>query len=154
MIPVRATYRLQFTEDFRFADGAALAPYLAALGISHVYASPVFAARTGSTHGYDIVDYNRLNPALGTIDDFRAMVQALRAQGLGLILDIVPNHMGIGGADNAFWDSVLEWGADSPYAHWFDIDWQAPGFVGKVLFPFLGKAYADVLAEGGAGAAS
>ena len=149
MTPVRATYRLQFTAAFRFADGAALAPYLADLGISHVYASPVFAARAGSTHGYDITDYNRLNPALGNDADFRAMVQALRDHGLGLILDIVPNHMGIGGSDNLFWDSVLEWGPDSPYAHWFDIDWQAPELTGKVLFPFLGKSYAEVLAEGG-----
>lgn len=149
MTPVRATYRLQFTAAFRFADGAALAPYLADLGISHVYASPVFAARAGSTHGYDITDYNRLNPALGSDAEFRAMVQVLRNHGLGLILDIVPNHMGIGGADNLFWDSVLEWGPDSPYAHWFDIDWQAPELTGKVLFPFLGKSYAEVLAEGG-----
>ena len=149
MTLLRATYRLQFNAGFRFADAAALAPYLAALGVSHVYASPVFAARTGSTHGYDITDYNRLNPALGSDDDFRAMVQALRAQGLGLILDFVPNHMGIGGADNAYWESVLEWGPDSPYAHWFDIDWQAPGLDGKLLFPFLGKAYAEVLSEGG-----
>lgn len=146
MIPVRATYRLQFTADFRFADGAALAPYLAGLGISHVYASPVFAARTGSTHGYDITDYNQLNPALGTETDFRDMVQSLRDHGLGLILDIVPNHMGISGADNAFWDSVLAWGPDSPYAHWFDIDWKA--LSGKVLFPFLGKSYATALDDG------
>ncbi len=145
---VRATYRLQFTADFRFDDAAALAPYLADLGISHAYASPVFAARQGSTHGYDITDYNRLNPALGSDAEFRAMVRVLRDHGLGLILDIVPNHMGIGGADNLFWDNVLEWGADSPFAHWFDIDWQAPGFAGKVLVPFLGKAYAEVLAEG------
>lgn len=148
MTPVRATYRLQFSADFRFADGAALAPYLAALGISHVYASPIFAARQGSTHGYDITDYNRLNPALGDEGDFIAMAKALQAQGLALILDIVPNHMGIGGADNAFWDSLLEWGEQSPYAHWFDVDWQAPGMEGKVLFPFLGKPYAEVLAEG------
>jgi len=145
----RATYRLQFTADFRFADGAALVPYLAALGISHVYASPVFAARSGSTHGYDITDYNRLNPALGTDADFRTMVQALRDHGMGLILDFVPNHMGIGGADNAYWESVLEWGPQSPFAHWFDIDWQAPGLDGKVLFPFLGNSYAEVLAESG-----
>jgi (1->4)-alpha-D-glucan 1-alpha-D-glucosylmutase len=148
MIPIRATYRLQFTPDFRFADGAALAPYLAALGISHVYASPVFAARTGSTHGYDVTDYNRLNPALGSLSDFGDMVQSLRDHGLGLILDIVPNHMGIGGADNVFWDSVLEWGQDSPYAHWFDIDWNAQGLAGKVLFPFLGKPYATALTDG------
>lgn len=149
MTSLRATYRLQFNAGFRFADGAALAPYLAALGVSHVYASPIFAARAGSTHGYDITDYNRLNPELGSDADFRAMVAALRAHGLGLILDFVPNHMGIGGADNAYWESVLEWGPDSPYAHWFDIDWQAPGLEGKVLFPFLGKSCAEVLDDGG-----
>lgn len=149
MIPPRATYRLQFSAGLRFADGAALAPYLAALGVSHIYASPIFAARKGSTHGYDIVDYNRLNPLLGSDGDLRAMVQALHDHGLGLILDVVPNHMGVGGADNRFWESVLEWGPDSPYAHWFDIDWQAPGLEGKVLFPFLGEPYGTVLAEGG-----
>lgn len=149
MTPVRATYRLQFTADFTFADGTALVPYLKELGISHLYASPVFAARSGSTHGYDITDYNRLNPALGTEADFRAMADALHQAGMGLILDFVPNHMGIGGSDNAFWDSVMEWGQDSPYAHWFDIDWQAPGMEGKVLFPFLGEAYARVLQDDG-----
>ena len=113
MIP-RATYRLQFTAGFRFADAAALAPYLARLGISHVYASPVFAARPGSTHGYDVTDPTRLNPELGGEDDFRAMAAAFRADGLGLILDIVPNHMGVGGASNRFWLSVLEWGPRAP----------------------------------------
>ncbi|MFD1912203.1 malto-oligosyltrehalose synthase [Halodurantibacterium flavum] len=149
MIPLRATYRLQFTADFTFADGAALAPYLAQLGVSHVYASPVFAARPGSTHGYDVTDYNRINPELGTEADFRAMAQVFRERGLGLILDFVPNHMGIGGDANAFWQSVLEWGPDSPWAHWFDIDWNAPGFPGKVLFPFLGAPYGVVLRDGG-----
>lgn len=148
MTSVRATYRLQFTADFDFAAGAALAPYLAALGISHVYASPIFAARSGSTHGYDITDYNRLNPALGDEADFVAMVDALWSHGLKLILDFVPNHMGIGGADNAYWDSLLEWGEDSPHAHWFDVDWRAPGLEGKVLVPFLGTSCAEALAEG------
>lgn len=148
---VRATYRLQFTADFRFSDGAALAPYLADLGISHVYASPIFAAREGSTHGYDGVDYNRLNPALGSEDAFRAMVRAFQDHGLKLILDFVPNHMGVGGADNAFWMDVLEWGPDSLWAHWFDIGWETdvPGLQGKVLFPFLGDHYGAVLASGG-----
>ena len=149
MTPVRATYRLQFTADFTFKDGTELVPYLKDLGISHLYASPVFAARSGSTHGYDITDYNRLNPELGSDAEFRAMADALHQAGMGLILDFVPNHMGIGGADNAFWDSVMEWGQDSPYAHWFDVDWHAPGMEGKVLFPFLGNAYATVLQDGG-----
>lgn len=147
MIPLRATYRLQFNADFRFADAAALAHYLASMGVSHVYASPIFAARPGSTHGYDVTDYNRLNPELGSRDDFDAMVATLRGHDLGLILDFVPNHMGIGGDANAFWDSVMEWGPDSPWAHWFDIDWNR--LDGKVLFPFLGAAYGTVLAEGG-----
>ena len=148
---LRATYRLQFTAAFRFADAAALAPYLADLGISHVYASPVFAARPGSTHGYDVTDPNAFNPELGTEADFRAMAAAFRAHGLGLILDIVPNHMGIGGAANRFWLDVLEWGEASPCAPWFDIDWASthPGLAGKVLVPFLDAAYADVLADGG-----
>ncbi|MGP9805420.1 malto-oligosyltrehalose synthase [Paracoccus sp. NSM] len=147
MIPLRATYRLQFNADFRFADAAALAPYLASMGVSHVYASPIFTARPGSTHGYDVTDYNRLNPELGSRADFDAMVATLRGHDLGLILDFVPNHMGIGGDANAFWDSVMEWGPDSPWAHWFDIDWHR--LDGKVLFPFLGAAYGTVLAEGG-----
>jgi (1->4)-alpha-D-glucan 1-alpha-D-glucosylmutase len=147
----RATYRLQFTAAFGFADAAALAPYLAALGISHVYASPIFAARPGSTHGYDVTDPNRLNPELGDEAAFRAMVAALRDEGLGLILDVVPNHMGIGGAANRFWLDVLEWGPESRFAGWFDIDWQSdyPGLEGKVLVPFLGGPYGEVLGEGG-----
>jgi (1->4)-alpha-D-glucan 1-alpha-D-glucosylmutase len=148
---LRATYRLQFTPDFGFADAAALAPYLGELGISHVYASPVFAARPGSTHGYDVTDPNRFNPELGTEAEFHAMAAAFRAHGLGLILDIVPNHMGVGGSTNRFWLSVLEWGAESPFAHWFDIDWNAPqpGLAGKLLVPLLGAEYGDVLADGG-----
>jgi len=147
----RATYRLQFTADFGFADAAALAPYLAALGVSHLYASPVFAARPGSTHGYDVVDPTRLNPDLGDAGAFDAMVAALRAEGLGLILDIVPNHMGVGGAANRYWLSVLEWGQASPFAAWFDIDWASrhPGLAGKILVPFLGAQYGAVLADGG-----
>jgi (1->4)-alpha-D-glucan 1-alpha-D-glucosylmutase len=150
-LTLRATYRLQYTAAFRFADGAALAPYLARLGVSHVYASPVFDARPGSTHGYDVTDPNRFNPELGTEAEFRAMSAAFRANGLGLILDIVPNHMGIGGAANRFWLSVLEWGEASPFARWFDIDWASPypGLAGKVLVPFLGGQYGDILADGG-----
>ena len=147
----RATYRLQFNGEFGFADAAALAPYLEDLGISHVYASPVFAARPGSTHGYDIVDHNRLNPELGTPDDFRRMAETFRENGIGLILDFVPNHMGIGGASNAFWLDVLAWGRASRFASWFDIDWNSPlpGLAGKVLVPFLGDQYGAVLADGG-----
>ena len=120
---IRATYRLQFHKGFTFRDAEALVPYLARLGISHVYASPLMEARPGSTHGYDIVNHNRLNPEIGSEGEFEALVAALKAQGMGLIVDIVPNHMGIGGADNAWWLDVLEWGEASPYAVFFDINW-------------------------------
>src|SRR4249920_3994883 len=102
LIP-RATYRFQFHGGFRFDEATRLVPYLQALGVSHLYASPYLKARPGSTHGYDIVDHNALNPELGSEDDFRAMIDALKANGLGQILDFVPNHMGVGGADNAWW---------------------------------------------------
>jgi (1->4)-alpha-D-glucan 1-alpha-D-glucosylmutase len=146
----RATYRLQFHKDFGFAAAAALAPYLARLGISHVYASPYLKARPGSTHGYDIVDHRQLNPELGDIEDFRAMVAAFRAHGLGQILDFVPNHMGVGGSDNLWWQDVLEWGPDSEYAGWFDIDWEPDprSLRGKLLVPFLGDQYGAVLEAG------
>ncbi len=145
-----ATARLQFHKDFTLDDGAALVPYLAKLGISHLYASPIFRARAGSTHGYDIVDHTEINPELGGMDALRRMVAALRAQDMGLILDIVPNHMGVGGDDNAWWMDVLEWGRASPYAEFFDIDWDPPDATlrGRVLAPFLGDAYGTVLAAG------
>jgi (1->4)-alpha-D-glucan 1-alpha-D-glucosylmutase len=146
----RATYRLQFHEGFGFNDAAALAPYLARLGISHVYASPYLKARPGSTHGYDIVDHRQLNPELGDAAAFRAMVTAFREHGLGQILDFVPNHMGVGGSDNLWWQDVLEWGPDSEYAGWFDIDWdpdpKSPRR--RLLVPFLGDQYGAVLEAG------
>src|SRR5690606_23526442 len=98
----RATYRLQFHKGFTFADATALVPYLAELGIRHVYASPSLAARPGSTHGYDIIDHNRFNPEIGDVGSFNRLVENLRARGMGLILDFVPNHMGIG-SDNPWW---------------------------------------------------
>lgn len=152
---VRATYRIQLNNSFRFADATALVPYLDRLGISHLYVSPVTAARTGSTHGYDVVDFNSLNPALGTEDDLRALADALHRRNMGLIVDFVPNHMGIGGHENRYWLSVLEQGPKSEFAHWFDIDWTAnlPGPPdhprrGKVLVPFLGDHYGGALANG------
>ncbi len=145
-----ATYRLQFHKEFTFRDAAAIVDYLADLGISHVYASPILAARPGSTHGYDIVDHNRLNPELGTQADFDALIARMHARGLGLVLDIVPNHMGVGGKDNAWWLDMLEWGEDSPYAGYFDVDWKTErlGMKGKVLLPVLGDQYGKVLAGG------
>ena len=145
-----ATYRLQLTKDFGFDAAAALAPYLKSVGITHVYASPFLKARPGSTHGYDIVDHDRLNPELGGEQGFAHLSAALKQHGLGLILDFVPNHMGVGHADNAWWLDVLEWGQRSPYAMAFDIDWDAlphrrhPG----VLIPILGLPYGDALQAG------
>jgi (1->4)-alpha-D-glucan 1-alpha-D-glucosylmutase len=147
--PIRATYRLQFHQGFTFRDATLLVPYLAALGISHVYASPITEARPGSTHGYDIIDHNRLNPEIGSCGDFRMLSDALRAHGMGLIVDFVPNHMGIG-ADNAWWLDVLEWGQDSPFARYFDINWHPlrPDLENRVLLPILGEQYGLVLDKG------
>jgi (1->4)-alpha-D-glucan 1-alpha-D-glucosylmutase len=138
--PPRATYRLQLHRDFTFSDAARQADYLAALGISHVYASPILAARAGSPHGYDVIDHSRVNPELGGEEGLRALMQALRQHGMGLIADIVPNHMAVGGDDNRWWLDVLEHGRGSPFANAFDIDWQAPGLEDKVLAPFLDGA--------------
>jgi (1->4)-alpha-D-glucan 1-alpha-D-glucosylmutase len=114
------TYRLQLHREFTFCDAAAIVPYLADLGVSHVYCSPILQATPGSTHGYDVVDHTRLNDELGGAEGWRALVDACRAHGLGIVVDIVPNHMAI---PNAHFTDVLANGRDSPYAHWFDIDW-------------------------------
>jgi (1->4)-alpha-D-glucan 1-alpha-D-glucosylmutase len=145
----RATYRLQLSRGFGFSEAADLVPYLAALGVSHVYASPITEARPGSTHGYDIVDHNRLNPELGGSDAFSAFVGALHRHGMGLIVDFVPNHMGIG-ADNDWWLDLLEWGEASPYAQYFDINWDADrsDLKGRVLLPVLGAQYGEILESG------
>ncbi len=146
----RATYRLQFNKAFGFNDAAAIAPYLAKLGGSHVYASPFLKARPGSTHGYDIVSHTELNPELGSDADFREMISALKAHGLGLIIDFVPNHMGVGGADNPWWLDVLEWGPHSEFAAWFDVDWRSDHLYlrDKLLVPLLGDHYGRVLESG------
>ncbi|TCR68276.1 malto-oligosyltrehalose synthase [Bosea sp. BK604] len=146
--PPRATYRLQFHRDFTFEQAAAIVPYLARLGISHVYASPIQTARPGSLHGYDIVDHTGINPELGGMTGFLQLSDALRAHEMGLVLDIVPNHMGIGGADNNWWLSVLEWGQHSPHAAAFDIDWERLGANGKLVVPFLGERYGEALENG------
>jgi (1->4)-alpha-D-glucan 1-alpha-D-glucosylmutase len=139
----RATYRLQFNKEFAFRHAAELAPYLGSLGVSHVYASPWLKARSGSPHGYDIVDHHVLNPELGSQAEFEAMIAAFRSNGLRPIMDFVPNHMGIGGSDNPLWLDVLEWGPESAYAGWFEIDWQADRLFlrDKLLVPFLGDQY-------------
>ncbi len=146
----RATYRLQLRAGFGFKEVAALAPYLRRLGVSHAYLSPVFKARPGSAHGYDITDHALLNPELGTENEFADMIEALRREGVYRILDFVPNHMGVGGADNRIWLDVLEWGRESEYAGWFDIDWSSTGVVGrpKILAPVLGCQYGEALRSG------
>jgi (1->4)-alpha-D-glucan 1-alpha-D-glucosylmutase len=145
----RATYRLQFHKDFGFKDARRIVPYLSDLGVSHVYASPLTMARPGSTHGYDVIDFNRLNPELGNDAAFDGLVTELHAHGMGLVLDFVPNHMGVG-SDNPWWLDVLEWGPVSPYATFFDIDWEASarGVSGKVTLPVLGDQYGKVLEAG------
>jgi (1->4)-alpha-D-glucan 1-alpha-D-glucosylmutase len=147
---LRATARLQFHRGFPLDAARAIVPYLHRLGISHLYASPLLMSRPGSTHGYDIVDHNRIDPELGGTAALQRLVETLRAHGMGLILDIVPNHMGVGGEDNTWWLDVLEWGRASPYAGFFDIDWDPPdsSLRGRLLAPFLGASYGDALAAG------
>jgi (1->4)-alpha-D-glucan 1-alpha-D-glucosylmutase len=146
----RATYRLQLNHKFTFAQAKAIVPYLSALGISHCYISPCLKARPGSTHGYDIVDHNSLNPEIGSPKDFDSFVSALHEHEMGLILDIVPNHMGVMGSDNAWWLDVLENGEASTYAGFFDIDWHPlkDELQSKVLVPVLHDHYGAVLESG------
>ncbi len=146
----RGTYRLQLNAGFTFADAAALVPYLTQLGVSHCYCSPYLKARPGSTHGYDIIDHEALNPELGDEAAFEAFCDTLRDHGMGQILDVVPNHMGVLGADNRWWLQVLENGQASPYAEFFDIDWVPlkDELRGKVLLPVLGDHYGAVLERG------
>lgn len=145
-----ATYRLQLTAAFGFERAAAVVPYLKSLGITHLYASPFLKARSGSSHGYDIIDHAELNPELGGEAGFERLSAALKASGLGLILDFVPNHMGVHFADNAWWLDVLEWGPASPYAAYFDIDWETLPFRRRpgLLLPILGSSYGAALDEG------
>ena len=135
--PIRSTYRLQLGPRLTFADAAALADYLAEIGVTHAYLSPILAAGTGSTHGYDVVDHSRVDPELGGARAFAALVKTLRAHGVGVVLDIVPNHMAIPvpeSLNRALW-SVLRDGQASEFAAWFDIDWAAGG--GRVALPVL-----------------
>jgi len=141
----RATYRLQFREGFDFAAAADIAGYLAHLGISHVYASPLFAAASGSTHGYDVTDFNELDASLGGRAGFDRMVEVFKANDLGLILDFVPNHMAAS-IENPWWRDVLRHGQASAHAETFDVDWNR--FDGRVLLPVLGDPYGTVLERG------
>lgn len=137
-----STYRLQFRGGMDFDRAIGLVPYLKRLGITHLYASPVFAATEGSTHGYDVTDANVIDPVLGGREGFQRLAAALRAQGLGLILDIVPNHMAAS-LENPWWRSVIEWGEASRYVHYFDIDWSQ-----RLTLPFLGKPFEQAVVDG------
>ena len=145
-----ATYRLQLTASFDFDAAAAIVPYLKALGITHLYASPFMKARKGSTHGYDVVNHTVINPELGGDAGFERLSEALRQHDLGLILDFVPNHIGVHFADNPWWLDVLEWGEASPHAVSFDIDWELLPYRarGGVLLPIIGSSYGEALEKG------
>jgi len=148
--PLRATLRLQFHKGFTLEQAVPLVPYFARLGISHIYASPLLAARAGSMHGYDVVDPTQVNPELGGEPALRRLVSTLREHNMGLILDIVSNHMAVGGNDNPWWLDLLEWGRLSPYGEFFDIQWHSPDplMEGQLLLPFLGSDYGVALQEG------
>jgi (1->4)-alpha-D-glucan 1-alpha-D-glucosylmutase len=137
--PLRATYRLQLGTELTFERAREIVPYLARLGISHIYLSPVLRSRAGSEHGYDVVDPTRVNPALGSRADWDALVATVHDHGMGILLDIVPNHMGVG-SENPYWDDLFANGPASRYAAWFDIDWaeERLGVRGRVLVPILG----------------
>lgn len=149
-LPLCASQRLQFHKGFTLDDAVALVPYFAQLGISHLYASPLLSARAGSMHGYDVVDPTTVNPELGGEAALRRLVAALREHDMGLILDIVSNHMAVGGADNPWWLDLLEWGRLSPYCEFFDIQWHSPDplLKGQLLMPFLGCDYGEALQAG------
>jgi len=150
MKPLSATLRLQFHKGFTLDHATELVGYFASLGISHLYASPLLTSRPGSMHGYDVIDPTRINPELGGESALRRLVAALRREGMGLILDIVSNHMAVGGSGNAWWLDVLEWGRKSPYSQFFDIQWNSPDplLEGQLLVPFLGSDYGEALQQG------
>lgn len=145
----KATYRVQFTPEFGFDDVRVIASYLADLGISDLYASPIFKARTGSTHGYDVVDGSQLNPQLGTTQAFEALVAELQSLGLGWLQDIVPNHMAYS-SENPYLMDVLEHGPDSSYTDYFDVCWNSPfaNSQERILAPLLGDFYGESLEKG------
>jgi (1->4)-alpha-D-glucan 1-alpha-D-glucosylmutase len=145
-----STYRIQLGSALPFAAAREIVPYLAELGVTDCYCSPFLLAATGSQHGYDICSHDQLNPDLGTEADYDSFCEALRSHGLGQILDVVPNHMGIDPAANVWWRDVLENGPSSPYADFFDIDWEPAKaeLKGKLLLPTLGDQYGVVLERG------
>jgi (1->4)-alpha-D-glucan 1-alpha-D-glucosylmutase len=148
--PPTSTYRVQLNAGFTFADARAIVPYLQDLGIGALYTSPFLCATPGSTHGYDVTDYGSLNPEIGTDEELKALTTGLRERGMGALVDVVPNHMGIAGGANAWWQDVLENGRTSLYAEFFDIDWRPlkEELRGKILLPVLGDHYGVVLERG------
>lgn len=148
-VPI-ATYRLQLRKEFPFADATRLVPYLRALGLSHCYCSPILMSTPGSTHGYDVNDYHRIDTELGGAEGFAEFARQVRTHGMGILLDFVPNHMGIEGSQNRWWQDVLEGGPNSPHGDFFDIDWRDPYQSGRprVLVPILGDQYGVVLEQG------
>ncbi|GGL66317.1 malto-oligosyltrehalose synthase [Deinococcus aerolatus] len=145
-----STYRLQLNRDFDFADARKILPYLARLGVSDVYLSPIWASTPGSPHGYDVTDHSVVNPELGGLEGLKKFSARARELGLGIVVDFVPNHMGIQGGHNPYWEDVLMHGQASRYAHFFDISWQPlkRALEGKVLLPVLGDQYGRVLENG------
>src|SRR5829696_7099061 len=148
--PPTSTYRVQLNAGFTFADARAIVPYLHDLGVGALYTSPFLCATPGSTHGYDVTDYAHLNPEIGTDEDLQTLTAGLRERGMGVLVDVVPNHMGIAGGANAWWQDVLENGRTSAYAEYFDIDWRPlkEELRGKMLLPVLGDHYGVVLERG------
>jgi len=144
-----ATYRIQLNKDFRFADAHKILDYLQELGISDLYLSPVLASRKGSNHGYDIIDPSRINPDLGTEEEFNGLQAELQNRGMGLLLDIVPNHMAAS-VENPWWMDVLENGSQSPFAAFFDVEWHphARSLEGRILLPVLGRPFGEALDSG------
>jgi len=145
MIEPRATYRLQLHAGFTFADAQAAIPYFVELGVSHLYLSPVLHAAEGSTHGYDVVDPEHISEPLGGEEAFTRLATAAHAAGIGILLDIVPNHMSIAGRSNRWWSDVLENGPSSYYAHYFDVDW---GGDDRIVLPILGERYGRAIQNG------
>ncbi|MFZ5828685.1 MAG: malto-oligosyltrehalose synthase [Planctomycetota bacterium] len=146
-----STYRLQFHPEYmRLENATEILPYLRDLGVSHLYASPIRRARSGSEHGYAIVDYGAINPELGGEEGYRQLVEGLEAHGLGHLVDIVPNHMSAKSGENLWWTDLLENGPSSPYARYFDVNWQPQHerMRNKVLLPTLGEQYGQVLEAG------
>ena len=148
-MPPRATARVQLHAGFTFDDARARLDYFERLGISHLFVSPILTARAGSQHGYDVIDHAQVSPELGGEAGLRRLVADLRGRAMGLVVDVVPNHMAVGRADNARWLDVLEWGRESRNATFFDIDWDRPDpmLAQRVLAPFLGEPYGDALGQ-------